>query len=350
MSILTTCIGAYPKPEYVRLPDWFNSADGPDMADPTKMWADALKKLGPDAPRIIQQGIQEAVTDQVDCGIDIPTDGEIVRENYIHYHCRHLNGFDFEILTSKEVRGGTYCANLPSITGPVSLKKAYIVNDWKIAQSFTNKPLKITLPGPMTVADTNTDIYYNDPKKLGSDLAETLNAEVLALANAGCRHIQIDEPVFARRPRQALDYGFENLEKAFHGCPDHVVRTAHICCGYPDRLDNPDYPKADREAYHQIADTVEMSTLNAVSFEDAHRPNDLRLLEHFKTTSIILGVVAIAKSKIESVEEIRERLSQALNHIDSDRLIAAPDCGLGLLGRDLAMAKLKNLSEAAHSL
>ena len=202
----------------------------------------------------------------------------------------------------------------------------------------------------MTVADTNADIYYNDPKKLGSDIAETLNAEVLALANAGCRHIQIDEPVFARRPRQALDYGFENLEKAFHGCPDHVVRTAHMCCGYPDRLDNPDYPKADREAYHQIADTVEMSTLNAVSFEDAHRPNDLRFLEHFKTTSIILGVVAIAKSKIESVEEIRGRLSQALNHIDSDRLIAAPDCGLGLLGRDLAMAKLKNLSEAAHSL
>ncbi len=350
MSILTTCIGAYPKPGYVRLPDWFNSPDGPDMADPTKMWADALKKLGPDAPRIIQQGIQEVVTDQVDCGIDIPTDGEIVRENYIHYHCRHLNGFDFKYLTSKEVRGGTYCANLPSITGPVSLKKTYIVNDWKIAQSFTNKPLKITLPGPMTVADTNADIYYNDPKKLGSDIAETLNAEVLALANAGCRHIQIDEPVFARRPRQALDYGFENLEKAFHGCPDHVVRTAHMCCGYPDRLDNPDYPKADREAYHQIADTVEMSTLNAVSFEDAHRPNDLRFLEHFKTTSIILGVVAIAKSKIESVEEIRGRLSQALNHIDSDRLIAAPDCGLGLLGRDLAMAKLKNLSEAAHSL
>jgi 5-methyltetrahydropteroyltriglutamate--homocysteine methyltransferase len=65
---------------------------------------------------------------------------------------------------------------------------------------------------------------------------------------------------------------------------------------------------------------------------------------------VIFGVVAIARSEIESVDDIRERLSQALNHIDSERLIAAPDCGLGLLGRDLAMAKLKNMCAAAHSL
>jgi 5-methyltetrahydropteroyltriglutamate--homocysteine methyltransferase len=65
---------------------------------------------------------------------------------------------------------------------------------------------------------------------------------------------------------------------------------------------------------------------------------------------VIFGVVAIAKSEIEPVDDIRERLGQALHHIDADRLIAAPDCGLGLLGRDLAMAKLKNMCSAAHSL
>ena len=90
--------------------------------------------------------------------------------------------------------------------------------------------------------------------------------------------------------------------------------------------------------------------MQAVSLEDAHRYNDLSLLEAFKTTTVIFGCVAIAKSRIEPVEEIRERLLAALEHIDAGRLVAAPDCGLGLLGRDLARAKLRNLCEAARSL
>lgn len=350
MALTTTCIGAYPKPDSVNLPDWFNHPDGPDTADPTKLWASAIAEMGEQGMQALNDGIRQAITDQVSCGIDIPTDGEIVRENYIHYHCRHLYGFDFENLTNKDVRGGNYAANLPTIVSPISLKKSYIVDDWKKAQSFTENSLKITMPGPMTVGDTNADGYYNDPRKLGLDLALALNKEVLALADAGCKHIQIDEPVFARQPENALNYGFENLERAFHGCPKEVVRTVHMCCGYPDRLDHPDYPKADQDAYHRIADAIEDSSIDAVSFEDAHCHNDLKLLEHFPTTTIIFGAVAIAKSNVESVEEIRDRLKAALEHIDASRLIAAPDCGLGLLGRELAMAKLSHLTEAAKSI
>ncbi len=347
MGLKTTCIGAYPKPAYVKLPDWFNIPAGPDTADPTKQWLKAMEELGPNAKAIIAQGIEEAITDQIECGIDIPTDGEIVRENYIHYHCRHLNGFDFENLTNKPVRGGTYSANLPTIRGPVSVKKLFLSEDWKLAQSFTENSLKITMPGPMTVFDTNSDDYYNDPKKAGHDIAMALNREVLALAEAGCQYIQIDEPLFARKPQDALDFGFENLERAFQGCPQHVKRVVHMCCGYPDRLDHPNYPKADQDAYMQIVDAVEDSSIDAVSFEDAHRHNDLKLLEHLKSTTAIFGVVAIAKSRIETVDEIEERLNSAVQHIDKDRLVAAPDCGLGLLDRELAKAKLRNLCEAA---
>jgi len=206
------------------------------------------------------------------------------------------------------------------------------------------------MPGPMTISDTTADTHYQDPVRLGADLAAALNHEVRALAQAGCRHIQIDEPLFARKPDQALAYGFENLERAFHGCPKGVARTVHMCCGYPDRLDNPDYPKADPDSYRRIASTIEDSTIDAVSLEDAHRHNDLSLLESFQVTTVILGVVTIAKRRVEEVDEIRSRLLSALEHIDRDRLMAAPDCGLGLLGRDLARAKLRNLTQAAHSI
>ena len=350
MPLLTTCIGAYPKPHYVQLPDWFNIPAGPDTADPTKLWVKAMEDLGPDAASIIDRGVAEAIADQESAGIDIPTDGEIIRENYIHYHCRHLHGFDFVNLTNKELRNGAYSANLPTINGPVSLKAPFLADEWKAAQRHTTKPLKVTLPGPMTIGDTNVDAFYHDGEKLGRDLATALNQDVLALAAAGCKHIQIDEPLFARKPEAALAYGFDNLERAFQGCPDDVVRTVHMCCGYPDRLDNPDYPKADRNAYLRIADAIEQSSINAVSIEDAHRHNDLSLLEHFTTTSVIFGAVAIAKSHVESVEEIRERLQTALQHIDAERLIAAPDCGLGLLTREQAIAKLTHLAQAAHSL
>ena len=350
MRLLTTTIGAYPKPSYVELPDWFGAAAGPDTEVPTEGWAEALARMGNDAESILARATREVVEDQVKAGIDIPTDGEVRRENYIHYHCRHLNGIDFETLTERSLRAGAYSARLPTITGPVSVRDRFLAHDWRVAQGCTDRPVKITMPGPMTISDTTADAHYGDAAKLGADLADALNAEVLALAEAGCRHIQIDEPVFARKVGEALDYGIENLERAFHGCPPDVVRTMHMCCGYPDALDKPDYPKAPKESYFELADAVDRSSVGAVSLEDAHRRNDLSLLERFASTSVILGVVAIAKSRIENVDEIRAHLAEALEHIDAERLMAAPDCGLGLLGRERALEKLANLCEAARSL
>jgi len=349
MRLLTTTIGAYPKPSYVELPDWFCAAAGPDTEVPTQGWAEALERMGTEAETILARATREVVEDQVEAGIDIPTDGEIRRENYIHYHCRHLDGIDFENLTLRTLREGSYSARLPTIRGPVSVRDHFLARDWQLAQSFTDRPVKITMPGPMTITDTTADTYYGDAAKLGADLADALNSEIRSLAEAGCRHIQIDEPVFARKVGEALDYGIENLERAFHGCPEKVARTMHMCCGYPDSLDNPDYPKAPRESYSELAQAVDRSSVDAVSLEDAHRRNDLSLLERFASTKVILGVVAIAKSRVESADEIRAHLGEALEHIDADRLIAAPDCGLGLLGRERALEKLSNLCEAARS-
>ena len=243
MTLLTTTIGAYPKPDYVTVPDGFGKARGVHDKDPTQSWAKAVADLGEEAEEIFTRGTRDAVIDQVECGIDIPTDGEIRREDYINYHCRHLNGINFDRLTEKTFRTGTFTAALPTITGSISPRESFLPQEWRIAQSFTDKPVKMTLPGPMTISDTTADEFYGDPRRLGEDLADALNREVHALAEAGCRHIQIDEPLFARQPDAALAYGVENLERVVHGCPEHVVRTMHMCCGYPDQLDNPDYPK-----------------------------------------------------------------------------------------------------------
>ena len=179
-------------------------------------------------------------------------------------------------------------------------------------------------------------------------MADALNFEIRALAAAGCRHIQVDEPLLVRNVDYALDFGVECLERCFDGVPDEVERTMHMCCGYPGHLDDENYHKADPNCYMQLARALDDSCVDRISIEDAHRHNDLELLERFSKTTIILGSIAIASSKVEAVESIAGRLTAALNHIDCDRLVAGPDCGLMMLDRDLAMSKLRVLCEAAR--
>lgn len=321
MALPTTCIGAYPKPACLPRFDWFEAGEGADTARPTARYEAALAEMGDEAEALFARAAGEAIADQVEAGIDVVTDGEVRRENYIHYHCRHLEGFDFANPVEKEARGGAFRAYMPCIRGPVAAGAPFLPHDWRVAQSLSERPVKMTVPGPLTIGDTVADACYGDPRARGEALAAAINREVLALAEAGCRHVQIDEPVFARRVADALAFGFEHLERCFHGVPEGVVRTLHICCGYPDRLDNEDYPKAPRDAYFELADAIERSSIHAVSIEDAHRPGDLGLLERFRST---------------------------LGHIEPARLVAAPDCGLGLLGRDAARAKLAAMCAAAR--
>ena len=345
--MLTTVIGAYPKPDYLKITDWFNAAGGTDTANPTELYQDEIKKMGVDAEAIFKKAAAEVIKDQLDCGIDIITDGEIKRENYIHYHCRHLNGIDFNTLTEKVARTGNYKCWLPTITNKISATDPFLIDEWISNQSLSDKPVKVTIPGPMTIADTIANIYYKSDEEMGNDLAIAINTEIKRLVDAGCKYIQVDEPLFARKPENALAFGIENLEKCFEGInQNNVEKITHICCGYPDKLDAVDYPKAPLDSYKEIAKSLDNSIIDSVSIEDAHRYNDLTLLKDYKQTKVIFGVIKIASSKIETVAEIESRIQEALNFISKEQLIAAPDCGLGHLSRKLAMKKLKIMSLA----
>ena len=347
LNMITTVIGAYPKPNYLKITDWFNAQGGTDTANPTKFYENEIKKMGSDAEEIFQKAAKEVIKDQLKCGIDIVTDGEIKRENYIHYHCRHLKGIDFNNLTEKIARTGNYKCFLPTITNKITATEAFLVEEWKNNQNQSNKPVKVTIPGPMTITDTIANTYYKSDEEMGYDLALAINIEIKRLVEAGCKYIQVDEPLFARKPENALTFGIKNLEKCFDGITStDVEKITHICCGYPDKLDAINYPKAPLDSYKKIAKTLDQSIIDSISIEDAHRYNDLSLLKDYTNTKIILGVIKIASSNLESIEEIELRINEALKYIAADQLIAAPDCGLGHLSRDLAIAKLKKMVQA----
>ena len=345
--MLTTVIGAYPKPSFLKITDWFNASGGTDTANPTKFYEEEINRMGSEANEIFIKAAKQVILDQEECGIDILTDGEVRRENYIHYHCRHLEGIDFDTLTEKVARTGNYKCWLPTITNKIKAKEEFLVCEWKQNQSLTSKPVKITLPGPMTITDTIANTYYKSDEEMGNDLAIAINTEIKRLVDAGCKYIQVDEPLFARKPENALAFGIENLEKCFEGINQKdVEKITHICCGYPDKLDAVNYPKAPLDSYKKIAQSLDNSIIDSVSIEDAHRYNDLTLLKDYKQTKVIFGLIKIASSRIETIEEIESRIQEALKFISKEQLIAAPDCGLGHLSRELAMEKLKIMSLA----
>ena len=349
--MITTVIGAYPKPDYLKITDWFNAEGGTDTANPTKYYTQEINQMGDNAEQLFSQATKEVIEDQINCGIDIISDGEVRRENYIHYHCRHIDGVDFQTLTEKEARTGNYKCWLPTIVSKVRAQDSFLVHDWEESQKLSSKPVKITLPGPMTIADTIANTFYTSKDKMGFDLAEVINVEIKRLQKAGCKYIQVDEPLFARKPQDAIDFGIDNLAKCFDGLENTgVEKITHICCGYPDKLDAVDYPKAPLNSYHQISSRLDQSIIDVVSLEDAHRYNDLSLLENFSHTKIILGLIKVASSKEETVIEIQSRVRKALNHIKLENLIAAPDCGLGHLTRKLARKKLRTMVIAVKDL
>jgi len=349
--MLTTVIGAYPKPNYLKITDWFNAQGGTDTENPTKFYNEEIKNMGSNSKEQFLKAIDEVIKDQIECGIDIITDGEVRRENYIHYHCRHITGIDFNNLTEKFARSGNYKCWLPTIVSKVKAQDSFLVHDWEDAQKLSSRPVKITIPGPMTIADTIGNKYYSSKDKMGFDLAEVINVEVKRLQKAGCKFIQIDEPLFARKPQEAIDYGIDNLAKCFENINDpSVEKITHICCGYPDKLDVIDYPKAPLNSYNKISNILDQSIIDTVSLEDAHRYNDLSLLENFSQTKIIIGLIKIASSIEETINEIQTRVNEAIQYIKKEQLIAAPDCGLGHLSRDLAKKKLKIMADAVKNI
>lgn len=352
MALLTTTIGSYPKSDDVRIRDWVHprSAYKPtydaQLAD-ERYFKDKEIYAG------VFLGTVDAVRAQIDAGIDVPTDGEQGREHYIFYQLRHLKGVDFNRLQSRNVRGvEEWFRAVPTICAAIEPLDHFLRYDWKVAQKIAGdgRPVKITVPGPMTIADTVVDEYYGDEVELNRALAEALNAEIRDLSGAGCKWIQLDEPLFARHPDKALAYGIENLERCFSGVPDEVNRVVHLCCGYPRELDDPDPPKADRYSYFKLAAALDEARIDVISIEDAHRHNDLALLELFQRSKVVLGSIAIAQTRVEPVDEISARLAAALHHTEPERLIVGPDCGLGMLDKDTAFSKLENLVEASRTL
>lgn len=348
-KILTAIVGSYPKFRYIY------PKSGRSILDTVGFSFDKFaKEIGRvEFNKRLDKAVLQAIEDQNKAGLDIITDGEERRSQYVMHILKGLNGISFKKLNRVAYRGGLFHRDVPTIVGAIKYKKPILLKDFLFTKKYARGFAKIGLPGPSTVVDSLADGYYGgDLEKIAYDYADAINKEIGALIKAGCQVIQFDDPVLLRFLDQAKKWGIQALQKCFEGFEDQATFIVHICCGYPNKpLEKKGVKyKANHEYYKDILNWLAKSKLDIVSIEGEQSKLDLSALPAIGEKTIMLGVLDVGSKKIETVEHIFKRGREALKYIEREQLILAPDCGLLEISRTAAINKLTNMVLAARKL
>ena len=203
----TTVVGSYPQPQWLIYRDRLGSKV-PRLRAP-EIWrvaAEALEEAQDDATLL-------AIRDMERAGIDILTDGEMRRESYSNRFATALEGVDIDNPGTTINRNGV-ASPVPRIVAAIRRRHPVEVRDVEFLRRNTDRAIKITLPGPFTMAQQAQDDYYGDDEALAMGYAAAVNDEIKDLKAAGADIFQIDDPWLQARPEQAARYGVKTLSAA----------------------------------------------------------------------------------------------------------------------------------------
>jgi 5-methyltetrahydropteroyltriglutamate--homocysteine methyltransferase len=330
LVIPTTVVGSYPQPGW--------------LVDRAALGGKVPRVRMPELWRVDKAFLEQAqddatllaIRDMELAGIDILTDGEMRRESYSNRFATELEGIDIERPGTTINRSGS-AIPVPRVAGPIRRRGATEVRDVQFLRANTRRKIKITLPGPFTMAQQAQDDYYRDEEALALAFAAAVNEELRDLKAAGADVLQIDEPWLQARPERAVRYGVKAINRALQGIPGPTV--VHMCFGYAAAV-------KDKPTGYSFLPELEGTTASQISIEAAQPKLDPAVLKDFSKT-IMVGVIDLGTSRVETAEEVAARIRAALKYVPAERLVAAPDCGMKYLTRETAFGKLKALAEGA---
>ena len=329
----TTVVGSYPQPDWLvdrAILTRNNVVPRVRLKEIWRVAEDALEQAQDDATLI-------AVRDMERAGIDIITDGEMRRESYSNRFALALDGVDVDNPAVVSGRMGKPTP-VPRVTGPIRRRHAVERRDVEFLRANTDRRIKITLPGPFTMSMQAQDEHYGDDEAFAMAYAAVVAEEARDLVAAGADVIQLDEPWLQARPEQAGRYGVKAINRALEGVAGTTV--VHLCFGYAALV-------SDKPSGYSFLPQLADSTATQISIEAAQPRLDLGMLSDLSNKTIMLGVLDLGTTEVESAEAVAARLREGLRHVAADRLVAAPDCGMKYLPRARAFAKLKALAEGA---
>jgi 5-methyltetrahydropteroyltriglutamate--homocysteine methyltransferase len=328
----TTLAGSLPKPSW--------------LAEPRKLWA-AWRLEG----AVLAEGKRDAVLAclkrQEDAGIDIVTDGEQSRHHFVHGFLVGLSGLDFAHKRTIGIRNKRYQAEAPVVTAAIRRTAPVHGDEVRFMRAHTKKPVKFTLPGPMTIVDTLADDHYGSREKLAFAFAEALNAEARDLEAGGADVIQFDEPAFNVFPGEVRDWGIAALEQAAEGLG---CKTAvHICYGYgiPANLAWKQTLGGQWRQYEDVFPLLAKSRIGQVSLECANSKVPIELLGLLKGKDVLVGAIDVANETAETPEQVAATIRAALQHVTAERLFPCTNCGMAPMEAGLAWKKVEALAKGA---
>lgn len=331
----TTIVGSLPKPS------WLADPSAPLRA-PWRLEGDDLRMAQDDAVRL-------ALVAQEEAGIDIVCDAEQRRRHYIWGFLEGLTGFDMENLGQKRARGGRYTDStaVVRIVDEVTHPAPVFLDAVKFARAHTDRPLKVTLPGPMTIVDSSLDEHYGtDEKTLAMHFAEILNAEALMLQDAGADVIQFDEPCFNIYLDKVQDWGIETLERAMQGIT--AKKGIHICYGYGTGAVLAWKTQNQEWGHYGISlPLLAKSNVDQVSVECAASGVDPALLAALDGKDVLIGVIDVGTEEVETAETVADRIRDALPYVSPQHLFPCTDCGMVPRSRAAAEGKMRALAAGA---
>ena len=326
----TTVVGSYPQPDWLidRVALGSHSVPRVRARHAWRIPEPYLLQAQDDATLV-------AIRDMERAGIDTITDGEIRRESYSNRFATALEGVDAEHPATVHTRTGE-ARTVPRIIEPVRWREPVEVRDVEFLRANTDRAIKITLPGPFTMAQQAANEAYDDFDELVMDLAAAVNAEAGALQAAGADVIQLDEPWLRNDPEGARRIAVAAVDRALQGLS--VTTAVHLCFGYAALMG--DKTGNRYEFLGELSDSI----AEQISVEAAQPRLDPGQLAELSPKVVVLGVLDLGDAQVESPQVVADRIRAALAHVPADRLVPAPDCGMKYLPRARAFAKLQALS------
>ena len=328
----TTLVGSYPQP------DWL--IDRAKLAGrfPPRVRAKELWRV---APEWLEQAQDDAtllaIRDQERAGLDIITDGEMRRESYSNRFATALEGIDIDNPGTALDRSG-HPNPVPRVVGRIRRRHPIQVRDVTFLRANTDRMIKITVPGPFTMAQQAQNDFYKDEVDLAMDYATAVNEEIKDLFAAGADVVQVDEPYLQARPAKAKQYGVQVLNHALNGVTG--TTAVHICFGYAAIIHQ-------RPSAYSFLPELKAANVQQISIETAQSHLDCEVLAELSTKMILLGVLDLADMTVEAPALVAERIRRALPYVDAKKIVVAPDCGLKYLPRDVAFQKMRAMVEGA---
>jgi 5-methyltetrahydropteroyltriglutamate--homocysteine methyltransferase len=335
MLFPTSLVGSYPQP------DWLIDRERLAGRFPPRVRARELWRVD---PAYLAQAQQDAtllaIRAQEDAGLDIITDGEICRESYSNRFATALDGVDVDNPGTALDRSG-HPNPVPRIVGPIRRRHPVQTGDLAFLRAHTDRPVKVTVPGPFTMAQQAQNDYYPSREAAAFGYAEAVNEEIGDLFAGGADIVQLDEPYMQARPDEARAYGVPVLNRALDGMTG--TTAVHICFGYAAIIHG-------RPAGYSFLPELAASHADQISIETAQSGLDCSVLAALDGKTIILGVLDLSDPTVETPGQVAERARKALAHVPADRIVLAPDCGMKYLPPEAAFGKLAAMTEAATRL